>query len=55
MYNLPHVVQFESVDDLNAKLKTLDLKAVSAAMKLTNAARKVDIVARWKAFMEKVK
>jgi hypothetical protein len=55
MYNLPHVIQFESVDDLNAKLKSTNFKAVSEAMKVTNAARKIDIVGRWKAFMEKIK
>lgn len=54
-YNLPHVIQFESVDDLNAKLKSTNFKAVSEAMKVTNAARKIDIVGRWQKFMEKVK
>lgn len=55
MYNMPHVIQFESVEDLREKLKTTDLNAVSAAMKESNRIRKIMIVQKWKEFMERVK
>jgi hypothetical protein len=55
VYNLPHVIRFDSLKELRHKLATTDFKAVSEKMKATNVHRKADILFRWKSFLEGVK
>jgi hypothetical protein len=50
-YNLPHIQQFDSLDDLEDKLSTTDLAAVSARMIEHNKVRKLNNHADWTAFM----
>lgn len=46
-YTLPHIQQFESLEDLEHKLRSLDLFAISKAMHEENTRRKLTIQASW--------
>lgn len=55
VYNLPEIIEFNSLQDLKHKLVTTDFKAVSERMKAVNSNRKQDAYYRWKKFIEGVK
>lgn len=50
--NMPHIVYFSSFKDLEIKLNTINLQAISGLMKLFNKARKDKIIKSWKSILD---
>jgi replicative DNA helicase len=53
-YQWPHVILFESVEDLIDKMQNVDLAATSRAMAKYNAMEKPRVVNIWKDIMQRV-
>ena len=54
-YQWPHIVYFDSVDDLMSKLTSTDFRKVSERMKIYNEQLIKDLRTKWKSILDKVK
>ena len=52
---MPHIVHFDSFDDLHDKAMHLDLDAISEKMKSTNFIRQKETIDKWQTLLETVK
>jgi hypothetical protein len=52
---MPHIVYFESMDDLGAKLRDTDLSLVSSRMKEFNVNRRKSIIDMWDNTLKRIK
>lgn len=52
---MPHIVYFESIEDLYEKIRDTDLLHVSSKMKEFNIKRRSSIIDMWKSTLEKIK
>lgn len=51
IYHMPHVIYFDSFDDLKLKLSSTNLKTVSEQMRQHNASRRSDIMNAWRGIL----
>ncbi|CAF1339882.1 unnamed protein product [Didymodactylos carnosus] len=54
-YQWPHIILYESIEDLIQKLETTDLMAVSAKMKTYNEDVKLDLLNKWNGILKRIK
>ncbi|XP_052788969.1 uncharacterized protein LOC128223697 isoform X2 [Mya arenaria] len=54
-YDWPHIQYFDSFDDLDTKLQTVDYSAVSALMRKENAIRKHLVLSQWCSIISSIK
>lgn len=54
-YSLPHIIYFDSEQDLNDKIQTLDFQEVSKKMEEHNKLRKAHVYQQWKDVIDNIK